>query len=39
MDRSLYLSENELYVLLHLDGAHRVTCFPLRSPDNVKEDS
>ena len=36
MDRSLYLSENELYVLLHLSGAHRVTCFPLRSPDNAE---
>ena len=36
MDRSLYLTENELFVLLHLSGAHRVTCFPVSSPDSAK---
>ena len=36
MDRSYYLTENELFVLLHLSGAHRVTCFPVSSPDSAK---
>ena len=36
MDRSLYITENELFILLRLGGAHRVTCFPVRSPDNAE---
>ena len=36
MDRSLYITENELFILLHLGGAHRVTCFPVRSPDGAE---
>ena len=36
MDRSLYITENELFVLLRLGGARRVTCFPVRPPDSVE---
>lgn len=35
MDRSLYLTENELFVLLRLGGRQKVTCFPVSSPDGA----
>ncbi|MBP3878830.1 MAG: hypothetical protein J6D46_00805 [Lachnospiraceae bacterium] len=36
MDRSLYLTENELFVLLRLGGRQKVTCFPVSSPDGAE---
>ena len=36
MERSLYLTEHELYVLLRLGGGRPVTCFPVGGPDSAE---